>query len=148
MRVLISVNAEGANSDLERADLILVTFPGISGGVVGIWLPNIAPVLMQCCQSGKPEVKAWVLHTSNYCRECCAEAALFSQKNGQPYPEVHHFKRLVDGGSNIVTNAIALCPNCHRKLHHGEGAEQLVERLCSANCVEYLRSAQNVALPM
>ena len=32
---------------------------------------------------------------------------------------VHHLKQLADGGSDTTTNAIAVCPNCHRELHFG-----------------------------
>lgn len=31
--------------------------------------------------------------------------------------EEHHVIRLADGGSDSIDNAVALCPNCHRKIH-------------------------------
>jgi 5-methylcytosine-specific restriction endonuclease McrA len=31
----------------------------------------------------------------------------------------HHVKQLAHGGEDTVENAIAVCPNCHRKAHHG-----------------------------
>lgn len=33
--------------------------------------------------------------------------------------EVHHKVPLSAGGDDTVENAIALCPNCHRKAHFG-----------------------------
>ena len=37
--------------------------------------------------------------------------------NGEPYLEAHHVKWLGDGGSDSIDNTVALCPNCHRKMH-------------------------------
>jgi HNH endonuclease len=31
--------------------------------------------------------------------------------------EIHHLERVSDGGSNVPTNLLPLCPNCHT-LHH------------------------------
>ena len=41
----------------------------------------------------------------------------FLKINGARYLEVHHLKRLADGGSDTIENAVAVCPNCHRELH-------------------------------
>ena len=42
------------------------------------------------------------------------------KKDSSPYLEVHHIHLLAEGGDDSVDNARALCPNCHRKAHHGE----------------------------
>ena len=39
--------------------------------------------------------------------------------DGTPYLEVHHIKPLSDGGQDVLSNVCALCPTCHRLLHHG-----------------------------
>lgn len=49
--------------------------------------------------------------------QLCGEAAPFSTKNGAPYLEIHHIDRLIHGGSDTIENTVALCPNCHRKMH-------------------------------
>ena len=49
--------------------------------------------------------------------QLCEQRAPFYDWNGQPFLEVHHIKRLADGGSDSVDNTVALCPNCHRKMH-------------------------------
>ncbi len=54
-----------------------------------------------------PVVKAYVLK----------RATPFNKKNGEPYLEVHHVKQLADGGYDTIENTVALCPNCHRKMH-------------------------------
>ena len=41
----------------------------------------------------------------------------FLDKKYHPYLEVHHVVWLADGGPDILENVVALCPNCHRKMH-------------------------------
>lgn len=54
-----------------------------------------------------------------HCEECKEPAPFISRAKNEPYLEVHHKVRLADGGDDTVENAVALCPNCHRKLHFG-----------------------------
>ncbi|MDN4546389.1 HNH endonuclease signature motif containing protein [Pseudomonas sp. C32] len=77
------------------------------------------------------QVVAFVLRKASGKCECCRQPAPFEKPNGLPYLEVHHVKRLASGGSDKTTNAVALCPNCHRELHHGANATELAERLYS-----------------
>ncbi len=64
-----------------------------------------------------PAVRAWVRDAANGSCEGCGEAAPF-EKDGLPYLEVHHVKHLAQKGSDRTSNAVALCPNCHRRCHH------------------------------
>ena len=48
--------------------------------------------------------------------ELCADPAPFRTPQGQPYLEFHHIVPLDQGGENTVSNLVALCPNCNRKL--------------------------------
>ena len=67
-----------------------------------------------------PYVVAEVLHrASGVCGSCLKAAPFTRKKDGAPYLEVHHKKQLAHGGEDTVENAIAVCPNCHRQLHHG-----------------------------
>lgn len=67
-----------------------------------------------------PDVVAKVLKRAEGTCELCRQPAPFNRKrDGSPYLEVHHIKQLSLGGSDIVSNAQALCPNCHRKAHYG-----------------------------
>lgn len=50
--------------------------------------------------------------------ECCGAAAPFEDSRGQPFLEVHHLHRLTDGGPDLPDRVAAICPNCHRKVHH------------------------------
>ncbi len=50
----------------------------------------------------------------------CHTAAPFPRRSDRtPYLEVHHKVQLSAGGEDTVANAIALCPNCHRRQHYG-----------------------------
>ena len=76
-----------------------------------------------------PQVKAFVLHRAGGVCESCGSGAPFKDEHGDPYLECHHVKRLADGGPDTVENAVAVCPNCHRELHHGRRRRKLVEAL-------------------
>jgi 5-methylcytosine-specific restriction protein A len=64
-----------------------------------------------------PAVKAWVLQVANGVCEGCDRPAPFVGQDGFPYLEVHHVMPLSSHGSDTVSNAAALCPNCHRRCH-------------------------------
>ena len=66
------------------------------------------------------DVVVEVLNRANgICEECSNPAPFIRASNGTPYLEVHHRKMLADGGEDTVENAIAVCPNCHKRLHFG-----------------------------
>ena len=67
-----------------------------------------------------PDVIAEVLGRANgFCERCKNPAPFIRAANSTPYLEVHHTIPLAQGGDDTVANALALCPNCHRQLHHG-----------------------------
>ena len=67
-----------------------------------------------------PDVVAEVLERAKgHCEHCEQPAPFIRQSNGTPYLEVHHIIQLSQGGEDTVENAVALCPNCHRKAHFG-----------------------------
>lgn len=56
--------------------------------------------------------------------EGCGQDAPFTSRDGSPYLEVHHTNRLSDSGPGDRRTVAALCPNCHRRVHHGaDGSE-------------------------
>jgi len=71
-------------------------------------------------------VVAWVLKNSNGICESCNKPAPFTKPDGDFYLEVHHLRRLADGGSDTVTNAVAACPNCHRRLHYADDRNEVL----------------------
>ena len=49
--------------------------------------------------------------------DLCGNTAPFKNKKHEPYLECHHVIRLADNGPDKLYNTVALCPNCHRKIH-------------------------------
>ena len=82
--------------------------------------------ITQAAFARDPRVRAWVLANAKGFCEACANQAPFCTYDGSPFLEVHHVKMLADGGSDQITNAVALCPNCHRRFHHAADRQSLV----------------------
>jgi 5-methylcytosine-specific restriction protein A len=72
-----------------------------------------------------PAVKAWVLQCAKGTCEGCDNPAPFIGQDGLPYLEVHHVMPLSSHGSDTITNAVALCPNCHRRCHFSSDRDEL-----------------------
>lgn len=70
-----------------------------------------------------------VLRLANGKCECCNSVAPFIASNNKPYLEVHHVVPLGLGGWNNQDNAVALCPNCHKEIHHGKYGDLLADSL-------------------
>jgi HNH endonuclease len=71
------------------------------------------------------DVIAEVLEQANGICHGCKQRAPFSRRSdATPYLEVHHRVPLAEDGDDTVANAIALCPNCHRRFHFGDWADQ------------------------
>lgn len=64
-------------------------------------------------------VKAYVLKRAKGVCECCRQPAPFARADGSPYLEPHHLRRVSDGGPDHPASVAAVCPNCHRRVHHG-----------------------------
>lgn len=56
--------------------------------------------------------------------EYCGEAG-FRTLKGAIFAEVHHIVPLSENGSDELKNLIVLCPNDHRRAHHGHNVEEL-----------------------
>lgn len=75
--------------------------------------------------SRDPNVVEYVKDEAEGKCDLCEEEAPFKTKNGEPYLECHHLRQLADGGDDAISNAVALCPNCHRKMHALSGSSDL-----------------------
>lgn len=52
--------------------------------------------------------------------------------DGRPYLHAHHIEYLANGGKDILENVIAVCPNCHEKIHKlelPEDKKKLLEKV-------------------
>lgn len=56
------------------------------------------------------------MYTDGKC-ELCGKPAPFSDNNGDPYLELHFIDDDSDVAKPDPSNAVVLCPNCHRKIH-------------------------------
>ena len=65
----------------------------------------------------------------------CSDSAPFIDKQGEPYLEAHHVVRLADGGKDAIENVVAICPNCHRKIHvlNDEADTIFLEKIANDN---------------
>ena len=78
-----------------------------------------------------PEVKRYVKARADGVCEGCGEPAPFTSTTGMPYLHAHHVHELSDGGPDTPDTVIALCPNCHYRVHHGEDGETYNQELIS-----------------
>jgi nucleoid DNA-binding protein len=65
-----------------------------------------------------PYVVQYVKRRANGKCELCKKEAPFCSKEREPFLECHHIKEMANKGKDSIENAVALCPNCHRKMHH------------------------------
>lgn len=64
-------------------------------------------------------VRTYVLARAGTHCEGCDALAPFRRRDGSPYLEPHHIYRRADKGPDSANAVIALCPNCHRRVHSG-----------------------------
>ncbi|WP_243736964.1 HNH endonuclease signature motif containing protein [Cupriavidus sp. L7L] len=69
-------------------------------------------------------VKDYVLLRAEGICESCRQPAPFKRKDGSAYLEPHHTTRVSDGGLDHPRYVAAICPACHRHIHHGVGGEE------------------------
>jgi 5-methylcytosine-specific restriction protein A len=74
-------------------------------------------------------VKEFALRAADGVCQGCEDTAPFRDEQGDWFLEVHHLHRRSDGGADDPENVIALCPNCHRRVHHGQDGEEFNQRL-------------------
>lgn len=90
-----------------------------------------------------PQVKAYILRQAKGKCQGCGAQAPFKTKQGRDFLEVHHLRPLAQGGTDRVQNCAALCPNCHRALHHADDAQDRLKKLYSG--YSYLIPEGNVS---
>jgi 5-methylcytosine-specific restriction protein A len=72
----------------------------------------------------RPELlKRFALRSADGVCQGCDEEVEFVDRHGDPFLEIHHLHRRVDGGPNNPANVIALCPDCHRRRHRSSDGD-------------------------
>jgi 5-methylcytosine-specific restriction enzyme A len=61
--------------------------------------------------------------------EGCGQPAPFTARDGSGYLECHHTLRRSDSGPGNRRTVIALCPNCHSRIHFGKDGDTYNEEL-------------------
>lgn len=74
-------------------------------------------------------VRQYVLARAGGVCESCGKQAPFIRNNGTPYLEPHHTRRISDSGPDHPRWVAAICPNCHREIHHGEDGKEKNQHL-------------------
>ena len=62
-------------------------------------------------------IAEYAKRVANSVCQLCGKNAPFNNKEGKPYLEAHHIEWLSKGGEDTIDNVVALCLNCHRKMH-------------------------------
>jgi 5-methylcytosine-specific restriction endonuclease McrA len=73
-------------------------------------------------------VKKYVYERAKGSCELCGQLAPFNSKadyGERPYLDSHHIEWLANGGPDTIDNSVALCPNCHMKMHHNANSKSL-----------------------
>jgi 5-methylcytosine-specific restriction protein A len=76
-----------------------------------------------------PRIKAWILDNAKGICEGCDQPGPFELADGTRFLEVHHVKHLANRGSDRRSNAVALCPNCHKRCHHASDKDEFTASL-------------------
>jgi hypothetical protein len=77
-------------------------------------------------------VKKYVKRRADGECEGCGEPAPFKNTSGNPYLHAHHVHELSNGGADSPETVIALCPNCHYRVHHGRNGQEYNQELIQA----------------
>ena len=137
------------------------THAGVSAGVGSLSAPDlsavatladlrVAALLPSPSGSTPKQRRAFVYYRSNAVKkyvlmrakgkcEGCEKSAPFVNRRQEPFLDPHHTTRLADGGPDHPAHVIALCPNCHREVHHGADGDKL-----NAKLVVWLQTKEHV----
>ena len=74
-------------------------------------------------------IKAYAKKRAKGVCENCSNKAPFINQQGDPYLEVHHIRKLSDGGADHPLNVATICPNCHREAHKSKDHVGFNEKL-------------------
>ena len=94
------------------------------------------------CFDRSVDVKAYVLARAQGRCESCRNPAPFVRKDGSPYLEPHHTRRLADGGPDHPLWVGAICPSCHRNIHHGKDGHKINQQL-----IDHIQKVERESIP-
>ncbi|MCY4088157.1 MAG: HNH endonuclease signature motif containing protein [Actinomycetia bacterium] len=115
------------SDEVELWEMPVAELSGLATGSAGEEPPAHAVVTTVFRRSRA--VRAFVLRRARGSCEACRAKAPFIDSFGKPFLETHHLRRLSDGGPDDPDWVVAVCPNCHRRAHHGFDAKRFNEQL-------------------
>lgn len=74
-----------------------------------------------------PYIAEYAKRRANGICQLCGKQAPFIDKDGKPYLESHHIVWMSAGGEDSIDNTVALCPNCHRRMHILNAEEDIMK---------------------
>lgn len=131
LRSLDAVNAEAARDEQHGVEtpLEFLRAAALKASKISVSTSTV----MRTVYERSADVRRYVLARADGHCEGCSAGAPFVTPSGAPYLEPHHTRRVSDGGPDDPRYVIALCPNCHRRVHAGMDGENynktLLERL-------------------
>jgi 5-methylcytosine-specific restriction protein A len=71
--------------------------------------------------------------------QLCEQPAPFKDKYGNPYLEPHHIVWISQAGEDTIENTVALCPNCHAKMHklNLKSDRNKLKKIAASNTYQY-----------
>ncbi|MEH6532218.1 MAG: HNH endonuclease [Photobacterium frigidiphilum] len=94
-------------------------------------------------QSTNYERNIWVAEfakrLANGICQLCLLPAPFNNSKGEPYLETHHIVWLSKDGEDTIENTVALCPNCHKKMHIVDDKKDV--QLLQSHCKQLLNES-------
>ena len=133
-KILANKHTDAFRKNIERTtpsislQLVEAHQPQLRDAPIGILSPKqTSTTVMRLARA--ISVKKWVEARAQGICEGCGESAPFLNAKGEPFLEVHHVKHLVNGGTDRTSNAVAVCPNCHRRCHHSSDKDQFAQTL-------------------
>lgn len=70
--------------------------------------------------SRSKKIRDYALNRAGGVCEGCDQKAPFLTQTNRPYLEVHHIRKISDGGPESPKWVAALCPNCHARSHYSK----------------------------
>ena len=122
----LPVSPSGLEQARQRA--LAAFLPTVEAGTVGA---------LRTLYRRSKAVKDYVILRSEGLCESCKKPAPFKRADGSAYLEPHHTTRVSDGGLDHPRYVAAICPTCHREIHHGADGQRRNLQL-----VEYLKSVE------
>jgi 5-methylcytosine-specific restriction protein A len=123
---------------IERDGQLLIGQRSLKRRHAGLWeFPGGKLELGESHHRQSEAVKLYVLRRAKGACEACKQPAPFNTVKGSPYLEPHHTRRVADGGPDHPRWVAGICPNCHRRVHHGHDGSDY-----NRDLAEYLGSIE------